>query len=172
MTMNPFLRVVEALNRHDVRYVIVGGFAAVMHGNDRTTVDLDIVVDLAPEEARKPIAALLDLGMRSRVPVDPLLFADAAERGRWAREKQMMVFTMLDPKGILPDVDLFIEPPLAFGELFGRSEILELENHATRVCSLDDLIDMKRRTGRPQDALDVENLELLRSRRRAEGDSL
>ena len=53
VVMNPFLRAIEVLNRHAVRYVIVGGLAAYLHGTRRVTVDLDIVVDLRPEEARK-----------------------------------------------------------------------------------------------------------------------
>jgi tRNA nucleotidyltransferase/poly(A) polymerase len=45
----------DALNRAHVRYVVVGGVALVLHGYPRLTVDVDLVVDLAPEEADKAI---------------------------------------------------------------------------------------------------------------------
>ncbi len=167
--MNPFLRVIEALNRHDVRYVIVGGFAAVMHGNNRVTTDLDLVVDLAPQEARKAILALVSMGMQSRAPVDPVLFADAEHRQRWVREKQLMVFTMFDPQALLPNVDLFVESPVDFQGLRDRAEVLTIAGRAVRICSLDDLIEMKKRADRPQDRLDVQNLELLKSRKKDGG---
>ncbi len=163
--MNPFLRVIEALNQHDVRYVVVGGFAGVLHGNHRATADLDLVVDLGPEQARRTIEALVSIGMKSRVPVDPFLFADATHRERWVREKQLMVFTMYDPAASVPDVDLFVEHPVEFDGLCARAEVLTLVGQAVPICSLTDLIDMKKRTGRPQDELDVQNLEMLRNRR-------
>lgn len=161
--MNPFLRVVEALSRHDVRYVIVGGFAAVMHGNNRATADIDLVVDLETHEARKAIEALVSLGMQSRIPVDPLQFGDADQRRRWIDEKHLVVFSMVDPRSELPTVDLLVEYPVEFQGLYDRAKMLTIEDQAVRVCSLDDLIAMKEKADRPQDRLDVENLRALRS---------
>ena len=48
----------DALNRADVRYVVVGGLATVLHGYARLTADVDLIVDLVPAEARKTIAAI------------------------------------------------------------------------------------------------------------------
>jgi hypothetical protein len=45
----------DALNRAHARYVVVGGVALVLHGHPRLTVDVDLVVDLAPEAADKAI---------------------------------------------------------------------------------------------------------------------
>ena len=59
----------EALNRADVRYVVVGGVAAVLHGHARLTMDVDLVVDLAAPEAGKAIDVLTSLGFVPRVPV-------------------------------------------------------------------------------------------------------
>lgn len=163
--MNPFLKVIESLNRHHVRYVIVGGFAAVMHGNNRFTKDLDLVVDLEPAESRKAIAALQAVGMQCRVPVDPVLFADAAQRRRWREEKGAMVFTMIDPNERVFAVDLFLDYPAEFEGLLSRAERITLQNQTFLICGIDDLIAMKRQAGRPQDLLDIEGLSLLKSRK-------
>ena len=48
-----FLRVLQALEVAGVRYVLVGGLAVLLHGIDRLTADIDLVVDLAPEQARR-----------------------------------------------------------------------------------------------------------------------
>ena len=48
-----FEPVLEALNARDVRYVVVGGLAVVLHGHARLTADLDIAVDLSPGQAAK-----------------------------------------------------------------------------------------------------------------------
>lgn len=50
---NPFLIAISALNSAGSRYVIVGGFAAFLHGTRRVTVDLDVIVYLEATQARK-----------------------------------------------------------------------------------------------------------------------
>lgn len=78
--MIPFVRVLDALNAANVRYVVVGGFAALLHGNNRATADLDLVIDLTPSESLKAMTVLQSIGMRPRIPVDPLLFANPDQR--------------------------------------------------------------------------------------------
>ncbi len=157
------MKVIEALNKHQVRYVIVGGFAAVMHGSDRATRDLDIIVDLEPNEARKAIDAMVSIGFQNRVPVDPYLFTDAEERKRWKREKNAVVFTMLDPDFPVFVVDFFIENPIEFQALFDRALTAEFKGLSCRVCSIDDLIDLKKQAGRPKDLVDIDMLQRLKS---------
>jgi len=161
--MNPFLRVIDALNRHQVRYVIVGGFAAVMHGYPRATYDLDLVVDLQPDEARKAISALVSLGMEPRVPVDPFHFADPVQREAWVREKQARVFSLKDPSNPVFVVDLFIEPTPEGERLFDSAKTIQIHGRPCRICSLEHLIAMKRRAGRPQDLVDIEALTAIQS---------
>ena len=48
-----FETVIAALNATGVRYVIVGGVAVVLRGHARLTIDIDIVIDLAPDEAQR-----------------------------------------------------------------------------------------------------------------------
>lgn len=150
------------LNADGVRYVVVGGLAVVLHGHPRMTADVDLVVDLAPEEARRAIRSLVGLGLRPRVPVNPEDFADATERARWIDERGMMVFNLYDPADPLRSVDLFVEEPIGFDELWSRSVQVELPTGDVRVASIDDLIAMKRQAGRSVDSADIEALENLR----------
>ncbi len=155
----------DALNRAGVRYVVVGGVAVVLHGFARLTGNVDLAVDLAPDEARKAVAALGALGLRPRLPVDPLLFADRVVRGEWVREKQMRVFTFLDPANPMLLVDCFAEEMLPFEGLWARSAVIALASTTVRVASIPDLIALKRRAGRAQDLQDIEALEEIQRRR-------
>ncbi len=124
--MNAFLRVIDALNREQEPYVVVGGFAALLHGNNRFTADLDLVVDLSPTTALKTIRTLVGMGLTARIPVDTDTFADAVTRSRWIREKQMLVFSLFDPKSALV-VDRFVREPLPFDELQRDAETIVAE---------------------------------------------
>lgn len=156
-----FESLLQALNDRDVRYVVVGGLAVVLHGHARLTADLDLVVDLAPAEARKAMDALLAAGLEPRLPVDATDFADASTRESWSR-RNMRVFSLVDPGDPLHEVDVFVENPIDFGELWERAKIVTLGSEVARIASIDDLIAMKRMAGRAQDLADIEALEVIR----------
>jgi len=151
----------RALNTADVRYVVVGGLAVVLHGYARLTVDVDLVVDLEESQARKAIEALVGLGLRPRVPVDPLDFSDRTIRESWVRDRGMQVFSMFDPSNPMRVVDLFVSHPLPFEDLWARSTQFDLQDTIVRVASIPDLIHLKRLAGRAQDRSDIAELEAI-----------
>ena len=159
--MSLFEPLFDALNAAEVRYVVVGGLAVVLHGHARLTADIDLVVDLTPGEAKKAIQTLTRLGFRARAPVDPLGFADAIVRQQWITEKGLRVFSLWDPSNPMVEVDLFAEHPIDFEELWRRAEIIKLSRASVRIASIRDLIRLKQLAGRPQDLADIEALELI-----------
>lgn len=160
-----FEAVFRALNDRGVRYLVAGGVAVVLHGYTRFTKDLDLVVDLAEEQALGAIEALTELGLKPRVPVDPRLFADRATRERWQRDRGMTVFTLLDPDSPTLVVDLFTQLPVPFDELWERGKDVPLETTSVKIVSVDDLIAMKREAGRPMDLNDIAELERIQELR-------
>lgn len=160
--MTTYERLFGELNEANIRYLVVGGLAVVLHGVARLTADIDLIVDLAPSEAARAIAALEKHGLQPRPPVRAADFADPKIRAEWIRSKGMQVFTMYDPGDPLTTVDLFVESPLPFEELWSRSVQFELPTTSVRVVSVADLIRLKRIAGRPLDVADVEALEALR----------
>jgi hypothetical protein len=160
-----FEPIFEALERAGARYVVVGGFATVLHGVARLTADVDLIVDLEPAEAEKVIVALTGLGFRPRPPVEARQFADPAIRASWIRDKGMRVFSLWDPGNPMREVDLFVEHPLDFERLWQNAEHVDLGAVRVRVASVDDLIALKRLAGRPQDVSDVAELEAIATAR-------
>ena len=163
--MSVFEPIFQILNTAGVRYVVVGGLATVLHGYARATADVDLAVDLAPEEAAKMIRALVAAGFRPQVPVVPEDFANSAVRELWLQEKHMPAFSLVDPANPMRVVDLLLKPEVLFEELFSRSQEVLLNETTIRIASLDDLITLKRRAGRPQDLADVVQLEAIRRQR-------
>ena len=60
-----FLTVLFEFQERNIRYVLVGGLAVLLHGVDRLTADIDLVVDLAPEQALRAVETLLTLGFKA-----------------------------------------------------------------------------------------------------------
>jgi predicted nucleotidyltransferase len=168
--MAVFEPVIKTLNDASVRYVVVGGLAVVLHGHARLTADIDLIVDLRAGEALKAIDALVRMGFRPRVPVDPRDFANGRVRESWQRERGMQVFSMFDPTSPMRVVDLFVHHPIPFEELWSRSIELDLAHTTIRVASIADLIHLKRLAGRPQDLLDIQRLEAIVKARQERGD--
>ncbi len=146
-------QVLEAFEEAQVRYVVVGEVAVVLHGHLRTTADLDLVVQLERANVLCAVAALGKLGYRPRAPVPAESFADKAVREQWIREKGLTV-------GL--EIDLFASEPFDFEAVHARSPTVRLERTAARVIGLEDLIDLKRKAARPRDVEDVRAPEAVR----------
>lgn len=160
--MRPVLDILRALHEAEVRAVVVGGVAVVLHGHPRLTADLDLVLDLARENVTAALTALQQQGLRPRLPVEPEGFADPVVRERWQRERNLTVFSLHDPDDPLREVALLAQSPLPFDELWEASHTVVVADVPVRVASIDHLIAMKRDVGRPQDLADVVALEALR----------
>jgi predicted nucleotidyltransferase len=156
-----FEPVLKILNDAGVRYLVVGGVAVVLHGFLRTTGDLDLVVQLRPENLLRALDALERAGFMPRPPVALRSFADAETRRSWIATKNLQVFSLwhADLPGF--EVDLFVEEPFDFDEVWGRRIEVALESTHAPVLGLGDLLELKRQAGRAQDLEDVAALEAL-----------
>jgi hypothetical protein len=154
--------ILDALNRADVRYLVVGGVAVVLHGHLRTTADLDLVIQLQRANVLRAMGALGELEYRPRVPVSAEAFADSEVRQQWIREKGLAVFSLWSPAHPTLEIDLFVAEPFDFDTVYSRALRVPLEKTEATVIAIDDLIALKRQVGRPRDLEDVTALESLR----------
>lgn len=120
--------------------------------------DLDIVLELTERSAAAGFGALLTAGFRAKIPADPRGFADPVTRRGWIEDKGMRVLSFYDPEHNRPDVDIFVEYPLDFEELYGQADTLQLRRSACKVASVEHLIRMKQVAGRKKDLADIEDL--------------
>ncbi len=153
--------ILAALNAARVRYLVVGGVAVVLHGHLRTTVDLDLVIELEPENLRRALEALASLELQPIVPVPMEAFADPASRESWIRERNMVVFSLWHPSKPTLKIDIFVSEPFDFDVVYERAVRVDLGQIEATVVALDDLIALKREAGRPQDLADVVSLTRL-----------
>jgi hypothetical protein len=152
--------IVNGLERAGVRYLVAGGLAVNAHGILRFTKDIDLVVQLVPDNAKAAFSALATLGYRPVVPVTAEQFADAKVRGAWVSEKRMEVLQFWSDSYRETPIDLFVREPFPFDEEYARALVKPLGAIAVRFVSIPTLIAMKTAAGRAQDKIDVENLRI------------
>ncbi len=133
----------RVLAAHEVAYVVIGGLAVQAHGHPRTTQDLDLVPEPTPENSERLRAALAELGAR---PVG------ARSSGPVVIPETGVLELDTDAGGI----DVHPAPPGAapYAELRERALVIELDVPVA-VAGRDDLIAMKRASGRPIDRSDI-----------------
>ena len=73
--LNRLKDVFESFQKHNVKYIVIGGIAAVLYGIPRATFNLDILIEATQENARHLLDALLDagIGTASLTSVDEIL---------------------------------------------------------------------------------------------------
>jgi hypothetical protein len=107
--------------------------------------------------------ALKQLGYRPRAPVPLEQFSDPQMRSCWIAEKGLTVFSLHSDRHAETEIDLFVRSPIDFQRAYPTAHRARLADDV-EVCFVPyaDLIEMKRRAGRPQDLADIEQLESLR----------
>ena len=129
---------------HDVRYVVIGEIAAVLHGVPRATFDLDILIEATPANAQRLLDALAGIGMGTAhlTTADDLL----------AHE-----ITIFQDR-VRIDVQTST-PGLTFAEAWRDHLTMTYEGQDFMVVSRAHLILSKRAAGRDVDLQDVAILE-------------
>jgi predicted nucleotidyltransferase len=161
-----FEELLAYLEEAGVRFVVVGGLAVVLQGYVRMTADVDLAIALDSENVLRTVEALTARGLRPLLPVNARDFADEGKRRDWIETRNLEVFSMRDERNPLLTVDLFAREPIPFEELWSQADTVPLGGRPIRVASIEHLIRMKRAAARPQDAVDIDELELIARRRR------
>ena len=137
----------NALNKADVRYILVGGYSVVLHGYSRTTGDMDIWMERTPENYERIIKAFQIFGM----PLFDMTESNFLSHPIWD------VFTFGTPP-VAIDIMVKIEG-LSFEDVFQKAVYFEDDNLKIRTINRNDLIAAKKIAGRAKDINDLENLE-------------
>ncbi len=143
--LNQLRDVFASFQKHDVKYVVIGGIAAVLHGVPRATFDLDILIQATPENAQRLLDALLDvrLGTAALTTADELL----AHEITIFRDRVR--------------IDVQTETPgIHFDAAWEQRATMDYQGQEFYVISREDLIASKLAAGRDRDLEDVKLLKL------------
>jgi predicted nucleotidyltransferase len=162
--MMPLQDIFSALNAASIQYVVAGGIAVNLHGVERLTADVDLIIHLERDNILKVDVVIRQLGLRLKVPVTAEQFADPAMRQEWIEQKNMIVMSYVNPNNPLEMIDIFVEHPLPYEQLERNCVHKEAFGTTIPIVGLDDLITLKERAARPKDMYDLGFLEALRQK--------
>jgi len=143
--LNQLQGVFSLLQKHNVKYLVIGGIASVLHGVPRATFDLDMLIEATPDNALKLLEALKEagLGTASLLSVEELLAHEITVFKDYVR-----IDVQTSTLGI------------EFVKAWKNRDTMDYQGQIFFVLSKDDLILSKRAAGRKVDLEDVRLLEL------------
>jgi hypothetical protein len=145
LTSPDFKELLSLLEKHKVRYLVVGGYAVMKYTEPRFTKDLDLWISTDKENSKGVYAALKEFG----APLKDLAPADFTQEGYF--------YQMGNPPFRL-DVMMSI-PGVTFDAAWENREKVQLEGLVIPFISKADLIKAKEAGGRPQDLIDAKELK-------------
>ena len=139
-----FKEFLSLLNAHGVDFLLIGGYAVALHGYPRATIDLDVWVRAAPDNAERIIRALKAFGFDSP-QLEPKVFIAAEQIVRFG-VPPFRIEIMTTISGV------------AYDACRSRADTYDIEGVSVPVIALEDLKVNKRASGRHKDLADLEQL--------------
>jgi predicted nucleotidyltransferase len=139
-----FSDLLRIFNVHNVRYLVIGGYAVVQYAEPRFTKDLDVLISTDTANAAAVYEALREFG----APLTDLTPKDFSEEG---------FFFQMGAPPVRVDVLMGI-PGIHFDDCWKRRVEVDFEGLKVVFISKEDLIASKRAAGRPQDLIDIDLL--------------
>ena len=145
MLNQDFKEFIISLNDNRVRYLVIGGYAVSLHGYPRYTKDIDIWIEMSPENARRMVKAMEQFG-----------FGSLGLQADDFQEPDQIIQLGYPPNRI----DLITTPPgVDFESCYASRVEVEIDDVKVNFIDLEHLKQNKRAAGRLQDLADLENLQ-------------
>lgn len=155
-TTNMFIqKVVSALDKANVRYALVGGYAVALHGAIRGTVDLDFVIALEKSQFSALESAMKEIGMVSRLPVSAEEVFNF--RLEYIKNRNLIAWDFVNNTNPLELVDIIITHNVDKMETVEK----KVGDLNIQLAAITELIKMKQQSARPQDLEDIKALKQL-----------
>ncbi len=145
-----FKEFIELLNEHDVKYLVIGGYAVNFHGYPRYTKDIDFWIWMNKSNIKKLIEVIKVFGFNSL---------------------DFKMEDFMSPENIIQlgyepyRIDLIVAiEGIDFMDCFNRKNTIKIDKTKVNFIEIQDLIDSKSNTGRLQDLADAEQLQKIKNK--------
>lgn len=141
--------IVDILKKYKLKYALVGGYALALHGIIRATMDVDIVLNLTLSDFERAEKALMQIGLKSRLPIRA---QDVIKmRKEYIENRNLIAWSFVDYQNPSRQVDILITENLSDLGV----ESISVSGRKISVVSLEGLLKMKLKANRDKDQLDI-----------------
>ena len=124
-------------------------------GYPRFTGDIDILLALDGENLKKMANLMKQMGYEKRIPVEVQELGDEKKTLQLMKEKNLIAYTFINNAEPQFNIDVIVGESLDFSKYEKHKVVVTAWDVGVPVVSIDDLIGMKKITGREKDAQDV-----------------
>ncbi len=143
--LNRLLDVFASFQKHKVKYLVIGGIAAVLHGVPRATFDVDILIEASPDNARRLLDALSEANFATAALTTP---------------DELLAHEITIFKDRVRIDAQTSTPGLKFEDAWRNKVVMSYQGQQFYVAAKEDLIASKRAAGREKDLEDIRMLEI------------
>lgn len=145
----------DALLRGNVRYLLCGGLAVNIYGVQRSTGDIDILLDFEEGNIRRFLSAIKQLHYTNTLPLHFEELIDEPTRKQHIKERNLIAYSFYSTVRGRMTLAVLVDVPLEFEGLWERRDQRSYEGTPVHLVSREDLIALKTYAGREQDKQDV-----------------
>jgi hypothetical protein len=156
-----YVELFRRLEEAQVSYLVVGGIAVNLHGVNRLTHDVDLMIALDSVNLGRFVSVAKRYSFKPVVPVQVEDLADPVKMKDWIENKHMLAFGLRPQNPVEPAVDVLVKTPIDFETAYARRIVADVQGQSISVASVADIIAMKTGTGRSKDADDIAMLKRL-----------
>ena len=136
---------IELCNKHNIKYLVIGGYAVSIHGYPRSTKDIDVCIEMSDANASNMVQVINEFGFGSlKLSKEDFLRKDFITQLGFP---PLRIDILNDLSGV------------SFEEAWKNKKVVSFENVPINFIGYNDLLIVKKNAGRPQDLADVDKLE-------------
>ncbi len=151
MSENFLKEIIIALSENQVRFIIFGGVAIVLHGVERMTLDLDISLDMEQENLLRFLEVMKKENLTPRAPIPSEVLLEKELVDYIIKEKNAVAFTFIDKDHPYKQVDVLIHPDLNYHKWIHKTDTIELFGYNVKILSKEAIIELKQNLSNPRD---------------------
>lgn len=163
--MNPieYTHVIRRFCEKKIKFVVVGGFAAIAHGVVRVTMDLDLAISLKKDDLSLAWDVLNELGFKVRQPILREDFTNPKRLNDLMEEKNAQAISFIHGKQSYLVIDILFNEALKISDK--HITWIDLFGFTCPILKIDKLIELKNEAGRPKDVEDIRELKKIKKKK-------
>ena len=154
----------QALFLNNIHYLICGGLAVNIYGIPRMTADIDLLLNLTPNNITQFENTMNKLNYKPLIPLSLQTLQDEKTRTYYIKERNLIGYSYFNSQKNFVNIDILLDLPISFQSMWENKEIRTIDNYQIYLISIQHLIELKNYSNRIQDQKDIQLLNQIQTK--------